>query len=47
MGGIRGAVEGSISTRNTVSDVLGEYFHKRLYEVGEIVRKLIAGAVTC
>ena len=25
----------------------GEYFHKRLYEVCDIVRKLIGGAVTC
>ena len=30
-----------------VSDVWGKYLHKRLYEVGDIVRKLIGGAVTC
>ena len=30
-----------------VSDVRREYLHKRLYEVGDIVRKLIGGAVTC
>ena len=30
-----------------VSDVRGDYFRKRLYEVGDIVGKLIGGAVTC
>ena len=30
-----------------VSDVRGEYFHRRLYEVGDIIQKLIGGAATC
>ena len=30
-----------------VSDVRMEYLDKRLYEVGDIVRKLIDEAVTC
>ena len=31
----------------TVPDIRGEYFRKRLYEVGDINWKLIGGAITC
>ena len=42
MGGIQGAIESVCCL-----SFMREYLHKRLDEVGDIVWKLIGGAVTC